>query len=110
MSDNIKTIDPFAEAVEDRADELWPYATAGIPLSPAKRMDRRTGFRLGARWAHDYLAAQEPTDAECVAVLDVKYGGPVGPHDEPYDAEEMAEARAALSAARAALRDEEDTP
>lgn len=55
-----------------------------------------------AEWARDHLAAQEPTEAEVVAVLDVKYGGPVGPHDEPYDAEEMAEARAALTAAREA--------
>ena len=56
--------DNFAEAAEGRADELWPYAPAGIPLSPAKRMDRRVGFRLGAQWAHDYLTAQEPSDAE----------------------------------------------
>ena len=52
--------------------------------------------------ARDHLAAQEPTDAECVAVLNVKYGGTVGPHDEPYDAEEMAEARAALIDAKEA--------
>src|SRR5699024_6108336 len=45
------TADPFTDAAEDRVDELWPYAPAGFPLPPARRMDRRIGFRLGAQWA-----------------------------------------------------------
>ena len=60
---------------------------------------RAAGFASGAEWARTHLAAQEPTDAEveaAKAVLDsVEYA------DEPQSI------RAALSAARAARRDEE---
>ena len=62
----------------------------------------RRDFLAGAKWARAHLAAQEPTDAEveaAKAVLDsVEYA------DEPQSI------RAALSAARAARRDEEDKP
>lgn len=96
------TTDPFTEAARAEAERRWPR----LPHDPSGHylnMGKRVGFDLGAQWA----AAQEPTDAECVAVLNVKYGGYVGPHDEPHSEEDMAEARAALSVARAARRDEE---
>ncbi|MGO1349698.1 MAG: hypothetical protein ACTMIL_12740 [Brevibacterium aurantiacum] len=86
------TTDAFTTAARAAAERDWGTTVRA----------QRPAFIAGARWARDHLAAQEPTDAECVAVLNVKYGGTVGPHDEPYDAEEMAEARAALIDAKEA--------
>src|SRR5699024_7778295 len=110
------TTDPFTDAAEDRVDELWPYAPAGFPLPPARRMDRRIGFRLGAQWARAHLAAQEPTDAEVEAAtleLYVRSHHSTGRQTpfESLDHEEkvswVEDGRAVLSAARAARRDEE---
>src|SRR5699024_4278823 len=107
------TTDPFTDAAEDRVDELWPYAPAGFPLPPARRMDRRIGFRLGAQWARTHLTAQEPTDAEVLAALNADYAIRFGPRNlpadslEPYGDERVQIMRAALSTAR---RDEKDTP
>ena len=56
-------------------------------------------FRAGAEWARTHLAAQEPTDAEVEAVADVLA--------ESEDTGSIETARAALSAARNARRDEE---
>src|SRR5699024_4794887 len=114
------TTDDFAEAAEDRVDELWPYAPAGFPLPPARRMDRRIGFRLGAQWARAHLAAQGPTDAEKDAAMDalgcelrvVENGqttcdlhGGYATSDDVWEVVEVA-----LSATRAARRDEKGKP
>ena len=103
------TIDPFTEAARAEAERQFP-----LPVR-AKRYDGtpegvgQEGFEQGAEWARAHLAAQEPTDAEVLAAreavrevwrkqnrLDLGHVGLM----EAY-------ARAALSAARAARRDEE---
>ena len=74
---------------------------------------RASGFTSGAEWARTHLAAQEPTDAEVLAALNA-HGVVMSPKMQPapsldYWGDKPAEAmRAALSAARAARRDEED--
>ena len=105
------TTDPFTEAAGDRVEELWPYAPAGFPLPPARRMDRRIGFRLGAAWARDHLAAQEPTDDEVrVALGAANRTTLTGQRFDPplsFYADNVVEGmRAALTAARALRRDE----
>ena len=73
---------------------------------------RASGFASGAEWARTHLAAQEPTDAEVLAALNAQ-GVVTSPKMHPapsldYWGDKPAEAmRAALSAARAARRDEE---
>ena len=73
---------------------------------------RASGFTSGAEWARTHLAAQEPTDAEVLAALNA-HGVVMSPKMHPapsldYWGDKSAEAmRAALSAARAARRDEE---
>ena len=71
---------------------------------------RASGFTSGAEWARTHLAAQEPTDAEVLAVARLFYRTQCG-HDlldgSVYKDRWMNTARAALSAARAARRDEE---
>ena len=59
------------------------------------------GFEKGAEWARTRLAAQEPTDAECVAVQKCLY-------ERTLTWVPTVEVRAALSAARATRRDEEN--
>src|SRR5699024_11621816 len=106
------TTDDFAEAAAHRVDELWPYAPSGFPLPPARGMDRRIGFRLGAQWARTHLTAQEPTDAEVLAAPNADYAIRFGPRSlpadslEPYGDERVQIMRAALTAARTAPRDE----
>ena len=107
------TTDDFTEAARAEADERWPR----LPHDPSGHylnMGKRVGFELGASWARDHYAAQEPTDAECLAVLNVA----IVPLGEPPKRNGLADwnpaaverVRAALSAARAARRDEKDTP
>ena len=57
------------------------------------------GFQDGAEWARDHLAAQDPTDAEVEAAKAVL--------DSFEYADEPQSIRDALSAARAARRDED---
>ena len=91
------TTDPFADAARAEA-ESW----IGMDL------DDHDNFVSGAEWARDHLTAQEPTDAECLAVLNVV----MVPLGEPPKRNGLADwnpaaverVRAALSAAR---RDEE---
>ena len=69
-------------------------------------------FEQGAEWARTHLTAQEPTDAEVLAALNA-HGVVMSPKMHPapsldYWGDKSAEAmRAALTAARAARRDEE---
>ena len=82
------TTDNFTEAARAEAERLSPLR----------------GYQelvvLGAEWARDHLAAQEPTDAECLAVQKCLY-------ERTLTWVPTMEARAALSAARNARRDEE---
>ena len=57
-------------------------------------------FMAGAGWARSHLAAQEPTDAECIAFW---YA-----FEDAADETNVENIRAALRAARAARRDEEE--
>lgn len=66
-------------------------------VEPEKPLDWGGGFQEGAVWARDHLAAQEPTDAECIAVLDA-VTAPIG--EEPMRGEW---ARGAINRCRRAL-------
>ena len=80
------------------------YQDQNIPIAEA-------GFRAGWKAVRTHLAAQEPTDAEVLAALNA-HGVVMSPKMHPapsldYWGDKSAEAmRAALSAARAARRDE----
>ena len=99
------TTDPFTEAVHDAGDER--YTTPGL----------RGVFAEGAYWARAHLAAQEPDEAEKDAAMDalgcelrvVENGQSTcdlhGGYAASDDVCEVVEV--ALSAARAARRDEE---
>ena len=75
--------------------------------------DDHDTFVAGAVWARDHLAAQGPTDTEVLAALNADYALRFGPSNlpadslEPYGDKHVQIMRAALSAARAARRDEE---
>lgn len=94
------TTDNFTEAARAEAEGRY-NRTVRRNKTADEWLDegRASGFASGAEWARTHLASQEPTDAEveaAKAVLDsVEYA------DEPQSI------RAALSAARAARRDEE---
>ncbi|MCZ4325698.1 hypothetical protein [Brachybacterium paraconglomeratum] len=98
------TTDPFTEAARAEAEALFLHS-AEVP-SP-----QEIGEHI-AVWARDHLAAQEPTDGEVLAALNAQ-GVVVSPKMHPapsldYWGDKPTEAmRAALSAARAARRDEE---
>ena len=99
----MNTTDPFTEAALAEADSRAYGNSAGVFCN---------AFRAGAEWARTHLAAQEPTDAEVLAALNAQ-GVVVSPKMHPapsldYWGDKPAEAmRAALTAARAAQRDEE---
>ena len=95
------TTDDFAEAARAEAERRWsPRESDRLPMDWLDE-GMGSGFVLGALWARTHIG-QEPTDAEveaAKAVLDsVEYA------DEPQSI------RAALSAARAARRDEKGKP
>ena len=85
------TTDPFTEAALAEADSRAYGNSAGVFCN---------AFRAGAEWARTHLAAQEPTDAEVGAVQKCLY-------ERTLTWVQTVEVRAALSAARAARRDEE---
>ena len=117
------TPDDFTEAASAAAEEQWTRDhTPGHPLSGPERMNRRIGFTMGAAWARDRLTTQEPTDAEVEAAAramrietlgdTVRPGAAARWWDNgdvsPDEADKLRRlTRAALSAARAARRDEE---
>ena len=94
------TADNFTEAARAEAEERYGF------------LSDMSCFEEGAEWARTRLAAQEPTDAEVLAALNAQ-GIVVSPRMHPapsldYWGDKPVEAmRAALSAARAARRDEE---
>lgn len=103
------TADPFTEAARTEA------AYRDMDPGPTGE-NNRAWFVAGAEWARTHLAAQEPTDAEVEAAARALWAEVwIDPDEHPWDTEatraERAscrrEARAALSAARAARRDEE---
>ena len=99
------TTDNPTEAARAYAEQAC-YQDENRPIAEA-------GFRAGWKAAHTHLAAQEPTDAEVLAALNA-HGVVMSPKMHPapsldYWGDKSAEAmRAALSAARAARRDEGD--
>ena len=101
------TTDNFTKAARAEAAERFPFSE-GYEVG----VYQRRGFVAGAAWARDHLAQQEPTDAEVLAALNAQ-GVVVSPKMHPapsldYWGDKPAEAmRAALTAARAARRDEE---
>lgn len=96
------TTDTFTDAAEDAAEE---HARTYIGTDEAA-YGYHGGFTDGAEWARARLAVQEPTDAECLAVLNVA----IVPLGEPPKRNDLADwnpaaverVRAALSAARKA--------
>lgn len=86
------TTDPFTKAAE--AEAMRAYRDTGMP--------RYVLAVHMAEWARAHRAAQEPTDAECIAFW---YA-----FEDAADETNIENIRAALSAARAARRDEEDKP
>lgn len=86
------TTDPFTKAAE--AEAMRAYRDTGMP--------RYVLAVHMAEWARTHLAAQEPTDAECIAFWHA--------FEDAADETNIENIRAALSAARAARRDEEDKP
>ena len=92
------TADPFIEAARAEAERRTPL---GGHTAPALTQER-AGLVAMAEWARTHLAAQEPTDAECIAFWHA--------FEDAADETNIENIRAALSAARAARRDEEDKP
>ena len=113
------TTDPFTEAA--RA-EAWRRHPAPVDVETGEPVDDwgfeeqgRRDFREGAEWARTHLAEQEPDTAEVEAACGGFYNDPNGLTDwtklarvQPDLADKYrAGMRRALSAARAARRDEE---
>ena len=104
------TTDNFTEAANAAARE---YARA--PRMNVGTAQDRIGQAHADGWeaARTHLAAQEPTDAEVLAALNAQSRGLVGAHAtqrdslDRFESQSVAAMRAALSAARAARRDEE---
>lgn len=69
---------------------------------------RASGFTSGAEWARTHLAAQEPTDEECIYILSIVCS-PFGEEDKKSEWAPAAiqRCREAMVRARAARRDEE---
>ena len=105
------TTDPFTEAARAEAEKRWSRDLLDDrPLPGPARMNRRIGFDLGAQWARTDLAAQEPTDAEVEAAARAIHINTIREFDDLGGLDQHAlrtRARKALSAARAARRDEE---
>ena len=107
------TTDPFTEAARAEAERQVPAFTSTDYTKDGLTAVTRLAHVKGWEAARDHLAAQEPTDGEVLAALNAQ-GIVVYPKMHPapsldYWGDKPAEAmRAALSAARAARRDEEE--
>ena len=91
------TTDPFTEAARAEAERV---ARENTPLEYGSIWDAFVDAYAAGLQARTHLAAQEPTDAEVGAFQKRLY-------DRTLTWVPTVEARAALSAARAARRDEE---
>ena len=111
------TTDNFTEAARAEAEGRY-NRTVRRNKTADEWLDegRASGFASGAEWARTHLASQEPTDAEIEAAAKSLWAEIwLNPELHPWDTEATGaerascrrEARAALSAARAARRDEE---
>ena len=104
------TNDDFTKAARAEAERV---ARENTPLEYGSVWDAFVDAYAAGLQARTHLAAQEPTDAEVLAALNAQ-GVVVYPKMHPapsldYWGDKPAEAmRAALSAARAARRDEEE--
>lgn len=123
------TTDDFATAARAEAERRWWNGAVPRDVNPNQAWI--LGFREGAPWARDHLAAQEPTDAAqiidehragsrfvafgvtitCTCGESVRGEGPVGPQTDEdnahRDAERKHAAHVADVLARATRRDEE---
>src|SRR5699024_536207 len=101
------TTDPFTEAARKQSRWEWDFNLSPMSSTPVEDLGQRM-----AEWARTHLAAQEPTDAEVDAVAASILWETSGRHWEDITDGERREyreyARAALSAARTARRDEEE--
>ena len=118
------TTDNFTEAARAEAERRYNrIARRNKTADEWLDEGRASGFTSGAEWAHDHLAAQEPTDDEVEAAARAMrietLAGTVRPGAaarwwdngdvSPDEADKLRRlARAALSAARNARRDEEN--
>lgn len=91
------TTDPFTTAAQKSAERAHPGHRSALPGDSV--LDLVDTHVAGWEAARDHLAAQQPTDAEVDAAAVVIW--------ESYDLLDRAAIRDALSAARAARRDEE---
>lgn len=101
------TNDDFTEAARAEAEGKFPPPRESAVIYPlsAVRSHSRGAFLAGAEWARDHLAAQDPTDAEVLAALNLHEC--VFWRDEPetdlaaFVGDSVPAMRAALMAARA---------
>ena len=112
------TNDNFTEAAHESAASKYqgdwdPFEGAPVDDWGVAEAERQA-YVAGAEWARTHLAAQEPTDAVCEAAAVAICSG-AGGCDPCFNWDESVDggctyctrhARAALSAARAARRDE----
>ena len=100
------TTDDFTEAARKAAESDLAHLRGNEEYADGYR----DGHRQGSAWARTRLAAQEPTDAEVEAAatagLDAVSPTWRASMSRPSE-DDLAFTRAALSAARAARRDEE---
>ena len=108
------TTDPFTTAATERAAATYQGDWDAYEQEPVDDYGysevQRKGFVAGAEWARTHLAAQEPTDAECIAILNavtVPLGE--GPGDGVWFRAAIRRCREAMMSARAARRDEEQS-
>ena len=98
----------FNEA--DLTDYARAEAETRWPQRRASHYAQQLAFVAGAEWARTHLAAQEPTDAEVEAAARAIHINTIREFDDLGGLDQHAlrtRARKALSAARAARRDEE---
>ena len=106
------TTDNFTEAARAEAERRHPDSVdveTGEPVDDWGFEEQgRRDFRDGAEWARTHLAAQEPTDEECIYILSIVCS-PFGEEDKKSEWAPAAiqRCREAMVRARAARRDEE---
>ena len=103
------TTDPFTEAARAEAERRYNrIARRNKTADEWLDEGRESGFTSGAEWARAHLAAQEPTDEECIYILSIVCS-PFGEEDKKSEWAPAAiqRCREAMVRARAARRDEE---
>ena len=106
------TTDPFTEAARAEAEAVMSEARERVGITVQEQTRYVEGHVAGAEWGREQALAQEPTDAEVEAAAEGMWDryGNRGMWKHAPDRLRLAfraDARAALSAARAARRDEE---